>query len=50
MQLLQWVLEKFNCNDEEGSSSKQVEMSRDNIIVKFLNYQEDWEETNPISR
>ncbi len=35
---------KWTIDDEVCKLSKQVEMSRDNIIVKFLNYQEDWEE------
>jgi hypothetical protein len=35
---------KWTTDDEVCKLSKQVEMSRDNIIVRFLNYQEDWEE------
>ena len=35
---------KWTIDDEVCKLSKQVQMSRDNIIVKFLNYQEDWEE------
>ena len=35
---------KWTIDDEVCKLSKQVETSRDNIIVKFLNYQEDWEE------
>jgi hypothetical protein len=35
---------KWTIDDEVCKLSKQVEISRDNVVVKFLNFQEDWEE------